>query len=163
MTVGNVRCTSYRTSFVVYFSRYNFYTRFFTRREASVRYQVMSRSDRPAPPPSQSCSTSPRTEFAWAAKRGLSPSFFSFFPHTKILRICTYSGCISTKFFYFLLFSCYFLAKTHISYTFLQHGDRREPVQPCAEPILCVIIPGWGGVYPFTKPDYRLLHYLDTC
>ena len=47
--------------------------------------------------------------------------------------------CIFTDF-------CCFLAKTSHFFSFLQHGDRREPVQPCATPILCVIIPGWGGV-----------------
>ena len=123
----------------------------------------MSRSDRPAPPPS-TILLQARERSSLGLRFEASPQAFShFFLHTKILRICTYSGCISTKFFYFLLVFGYFLAKTHISYTFLQHGDRREPVWPCAEPILCVIIPGWGGVYPFTKLDYRLLHYLHTC
>ena len=44
------------------------------------------------------------------------------------------------------LLSFSFLPYISYFYTFLQHGDRREPVQPCATPILCVIIPGWGGV-----------------
>ena len=78
MTVGNIRCTSYRTSFVVYFSRYNFYTRFFTRREASVRYQVISRSDRPATPCSHNSFSSSRTEFAGAANRALVHTFSTF-------------------------------------------------------------------------------------
>jgi len=99
---------------------------------------------------------SPRTEFANACQASTLVKCFLVFWGANFPWKCTILLRNSTNLFVFLLVYCCFLAKTPHFFTFLQHGDRREPVQPCAELFLCDIIPGWGGVWTITR-DFLII------
>jgi len=101
-----------------------------------------------------SCTARERSSHS-AAKQVLSSIIFwfigeLFYSVNALIYLFYYvKTAISLLFYHFLPYNTLF-------YCLLDIGDRREPVQPCAELFLCVIIPGWGGVWPFMR-DFLII------
>ncbi len=114
-------------------------------RGACVLGTVVSRSDMIASLHRNCCLTARERSSHRAAKQTLSSIIFwfigeLFYSVNALIYLFYYvKTAISLLFYRFLPYNTYF-------YYILDIGDRRELVQPCAVLILCVIIPGWGGV-----------------